>query len=39
MIFFVIYPLYYIDQINDLEIHVGPINRDAGGMTFFKMKI
>jgi hypothetical protein len=33
-IFFVIYILYYVNQISDLEVHVGLINWE-GESTFF----
>ena len=29
-IIFVLYNLYYINQMKDLRIRVGPVNRDGG---------
>jgi hypothetical protein len=31
-ILFVIYTLYYVVQINNLELRVGPLNRNGGSM-------
>jgi hypothetical protein len=33
MIFFIIYTLYYVGQINDLEIRVGPISWEGGSSS------